>query len=305
VYKLIVVLCIVVLFSAPAVHSTGQTDSSAASGTGTQAIKTQSLVSDALSSMDNAFNAQESEFTPQDEYFLGRAVAAEILKAYPPYTGNPALTAYLEKICLALAVNSPRPLLFSGYHVEILDTSEICAFASPGGHIFVSRGLIAAAPSEDALAAVIAHELAHIQLRHVAAILANERTVQELTAAAERAVSIAARNLTEQEQLTLFQASLTASINTLFRDGYSREQEFQADRTALQILASAGYDPAALVEMLQIINQRQGTGNLSRTHPAPGVRIANLGNIPANARRGRETLSARQPRFNSALRDSR
>ena len=289
-------------FSVPA-FAAGQGEQGGGSS-GTDINTLRGDMAGAFTQMEQALSPSPAGMTLQDEYFLGRAVAAEILKAYPPYTGNPALTAYLEKICLALAVNSPRPLLFSGYHVEILDTSEICAFASPGGHIFVSRGLIAAAPSEDALAAVIAHELAHIQLRHVAAILANERTVQELTAAAERAVSITARNLTEQERITLFQASLTASINTLFRDGYSREQEFQADRTALQILASAGYDPAALIEMLQIINQRQGTGNLSRTHPAPGVRIANLGNIPANARRGRETLSARQPRFNSALRDS-
>jgi len=241
--------------------------------------------------------------TLEDEYYLGRAVAAEILRMYKPYTANPALTAYLNKICLAITVNSPRPSLYTGYHVEILDTDEICAFATTGGHIFISRGLIAITPSEDALAAVIAHEVAHIQLRHVAAILSNERTVQDLSAVAERAASISARHSAEAERAALFQASLTASINTLFRNGYSRDQEFEADRTARQLLINAGYDPAALGELLGILSQRLRSGNMNSTHPSPSARIATLGNVPGNVREGtgRETQSTRRPRFNRAL----
>jgi len=254
--------------------------------------------------MDQAFRSSPAEMTLEDEYFLGRAVAAEILKVYRPYTADPALKTYLNKICLSITVNSLRPSLFNGYHVEILDTDEICAFASPGGHIFISRGLIALTPSEDALAAVIAHELAHIQLRHVAAILAQERTVQDLSAAAERAATIASRHLTAQERAAIFQVSLTASINTLFRNGYSQNQEFEADRMARLLLISAGYDPAALGELLQILNQKHQPGNMNTTHPSPAMRITNLGNLPANVREGtgRETLPARGPRFNRTLR---
>jgi len=258
-------------------------------------------VSGALDQMDEAFTPSLIEMTLEDEYFLGRAVAAEILRTYGLYTRDPALTAYLTKIALAITINSPMPSLFAGYHVAILDTDEIAAFATPGGHIFISRGLINIAPSEDALAAVIAHEIAHIQLRHIPVILARERTVQELSEVAERAASMAARHLSEQERLSLLRTSLTASINTLFRDGFSREQEFQADRAARILLINAGYDPAALEEMLRIIGQRQAGGNMSHTHPTPAARVANLQSSPAGWSVGRETLLARQARFNAIM----
>ena len=257
-------------------------------------------ISGAFSQMEEALRPSPGDMTLEDEYYLGRAVAAEILKTYRPYTADPALTAYLNKICQAIVVNSSRPTLFSGYHVEILDTNEIAAFASPGGHIFFSRGLVALAPSEDALAAVIAHEIAHIQHRHVAGILANERVVQQLNAAADRAASVAARNLTAQEQqAVLFRESLSVSVNTLFRNGYSQEQEFEADRTARLLLISAGYDPAALVEFLGILGRNSQTGNMGRTHPTPTMRISMLGNSAGGT--GQSTISARRARFISAL----
>ena len=265
--------------------------------------------SDAFAQMDEAFKPSPADMTAEDEYYLGRAVAAQIIKTYKSYTANPALTSYLNKICQTITINSPKPTLFSGYHVEILDTNEICAFSSPGGHIFISRSLIDCASSEDALAAVIAHEVAHIQCRHVAAILANEHTVQELSAAANRAASIASRSLTAEERAVLFRQSLSVTVNTLFRDGYSREQEFEADRVALVLLKNAGYDPAALADFLKTLEKKSQTGNppgseagisfqyMNRTHPAPAERIAKLGNIPGGS--GHDTLSARKPRFDT------
>jgi predicted Zn-dependent protease len=258
-------------------------------------------VSGALNQMDEAVESSDDSMTPEDEYYLGRAVAAEILKVYKPYTDDPALTAYLNKICLALTINSSMPTLYAGYHVEVLDTDEICAFATPGGHIFLSRGFIACAPSEDALAAVIAHEAAHIQLRHAAAIIQNERTVQDLTASIDRAASIASRDLTPRERSVLFKESITVSVNTLFRDGYSREQEFEADKTAVSLLRSAAYDPAALRELLDILLVRLQSGNLSNTHPSPSLRITSLGNIRSGL--CRETLSARRARYEAVLKN--
>jgi len=277
-------------------------------GGGGAALDMESLRRDAagaLALMDEAFRPSPIEMTLEDEYFLGRAVAAEILKVFGAYTANPALTAYLNKICLAITINSPKPTLFSGYWVEILDSDGIYAFATSGGHIFISRGLIDIAPSEDALAAVIAHEVAHIQLRHMASIMAEEHTVQQLRAVSERAATIAARHLTEEERAALFQTSLTASIRTLFRDGYSREQEFEADQMARILLINAGYNPAALEEMLRILGQRHRPGNLSSTHPSPAMRIANLQRVPVPATLrghiGPETITARASRFNAIL----
>jgi predicted Zn-dependent protease len=230
-------------------------------------------------------------------------VAAEILKLYKPYRDDPTLTAYLNHICQALAINSSMPTLFAGYNVEILDTGEICAYATTGGHIFISRGLIACAPSEDGLAAVLAHEIAHIQLRHAAAILQNERLIQDLSAAADRAAFIAARDLTPQERSVLFRETVSSAINILFRDGYSRNQEFEADRLARLLLIAAGYDPAALGELLGILETRLQPGNMISTHPAPAARIASLGSLPENIRggTGQDTLPARRARFDSIV----
>ena len=252
-----------------------------------------------LSQMDGVFGAFSTEMTPEDEYYLGRAVAAEIIKEYKPFIASRKLTDYLNRICMAITINSSRPTLFSGYYVEILDTDEICAFASSGGHIFVSRGLIKSAASEDVLAAVIAHEVAHIQKRHITAILSSERTIQELSSVSDRATSIASRNLTEKERTVLFQESLSVYVNTLFRDGYSREQEFEADKMAQELLFDAGYDPAALKEILEVLEKNTQPGNMSKTHPTPAMRMARLESYKFAT--GRETRSVRRSRFNEAV----
>jgi predicted Zn-dependent protease len=69
----------------------------------------------------------QEEMTLEDDYYAGRAVAAEILKSYRVFTEDPELARYLNKICLAIVINSPRPVLFNGYHVQVLDSDEISA----------------------------------------------------------------------------------------------------------------------------------------------------------------------------------
>ena len=288
----------------------GQTDwrPGGSMGWGSGAFDFESLrrdAADAFAMMDAAFGPSPIEMTVEDEYFLGRAVAAEILNAFGVCTANPALTAYLNKICLAITINSPQPTLFSGYWVEILDTDGIYAFATTGGHIFISRGFINITPSEDVLAAVIAHEVAHIQLRHMASIMEREHTVQELRAVSERAAAIAGRHLTEQERTALLRTSMATSIDTLFRNGYSREQEFDADIKARILLANAGYNPAALEEILGILGQKHNLGNIGSTHPSPVDRIANLRRTPvpatSSAYADPATIAARASRFNAIL----
>jgi predicted Zn-dependent protease len=129
--------------------------------------------------MDKALSQNDAELSPVDEYFLGRAVGANLLSRYKIYARNAPLTDYLNSICFALAVNSSQPDLYAGYHVLILDSPEINAFATPGGHIFITRALIQAVESEDALAAVIAHEMAHIHLKHGIAAVNNIKLTRE------------------------------------------------------------------------------------------------------------------------------
>ncbi|MCL2805795.1 MAG: M48 family metalloprotease [Treponema sp.] len=227
---------------------------------------------DALSRMNNAIGASQEEFTMQDSYFLGRTVAAHILSQYKLYTEKPAVIEYLNLICASLAINSPVPNWYSGYHVMVLDIDVPCAFSTPGGHIFISRGLLDITVSEDMLAAIIAHEMSHIQLQHSIADIKNIRVSQGLTREQARI---------SQEVSTEKQHEFTQSINQIVQSllgrGFSQLQEFDADANAIAILASTGYSPKSLIDLLKILDRLTGPrfSSLNNSHPLPVQRIAN------------------------------
>jgi predicted Zn-dependent protease len=254
----------------------------------------------ALSEMDRAFEDPEEEFSPEDSYYLGRAVAAQILTVYTLYTRDSPLIFYLNMICHAIALNSPQPTAFKGYSVGVLNTGEINAFATPGGHIFLTRGLVECAGSEDALAAVIAHELAHIQLRHAETMIKDQRLVHDLSQTADRAAALVLRNLSPQERVVFFDRNIRDMVNTFFKNGFAQSQEFEADIMAVSLLHNAGYDPSALVTMLQVLETVQplNSGGFNTTHPSPAARLANLEKISLTGE-GRTTRAYRISRFTS------
>jgi len=260
-------------------------------GTGTQ-----NLVNDALSAMEKAFNDMDAEFTLEDEYYLGRAVAANILAVYKPYTRSPEMTQYLNRICQTLAIHSSQPVTFNGYHVIILDSPEFNAFASPGGHIFVTKGLVQAATSEDMLAAIIAHELAHIILKHSIEIINDMKLPAEMSAIADKAADFAGRNSSSAQRLMFFRNSVSKAMDTMLKNGYSQSQEFNADWEAMVLLAYAGYDSSALLDMLKVLQrvQRSQKGGFNTTHPSPAERIANVEKLRY---RVTDTRKYRAPRF--------
>jgi predicted Zn-dependent protease len=232
--------------------------------------------SDALSQMEGAFSKTNDDIAARDAYFLGRAVAATILTRYRLYTKKPAATRYLNQICAAITINSPMPDIYNGYHVAILDSPDMNAFATTGGHIFVCRGLMEALTNEDALAAVLAHEIAHIQLRHSIEIIKNMRLTLDLSNTADRAAGIAAREAGLSQRQLLFADSVRDMVSALIVSGYTREQEFAADTYALKLLAGAGYSPSSMVDVLTILQQRGRAGGFTGAHPQPAQRIGNI-----------------------------
>ena len=87
-----------------------------------------------VTGIDGIRKAAEDNITPEEAYYIGRTVAAIITKNYKIYD-SPDATRYLNKICSAITINSAMPYLYKGYYVAILDTDEINALATPGGHI--------------------------------------------------------------------------------------------------------------------------------------------------------------------------
>jgi predicted Zn-dependent protease len=96
-----------------------------------------------------------------EEYYIGRAVAARLM-ARNSLSQNQDATTYINEVGQAVAKKSSMPRTYRGYHFGILETSDANAYACPGGIILITRGLIKECQNEDELAAVLAHEVAHI-----------------------------------------------------------------------------------------------------------------------------------------------
>jgi predicted Zn-dependent protease len=238
--------------------------------------------SDALSVLNIASKSAEAvaksfeDITPEQEYYIGRAVGANILSSYPPYTEAKANT-YLNLLGQTLAAASDRPETFGGYHFLILDSGEINAFAAPGGLVFASRGLLACADSEDTVAAILAHEIGHVVKQHGLKAIKTSRFKDAGLAIGKAAVE--EYGSAELAQVTsAFSGTIDDITSTLVNSGYSREAEKEADLAAVQILKRTGYDPNALVRMLEVMKTRLKPGgpDFAKTHPDPQVRIAEI-----------------------------
>lgn len=240
------------------------------------------------------------DITPEQEYYIGRSVAATVLATYRPYD-RAALNQYLTVLGQTLAQYSDRPETFGGYHFLVLETDEVNAFAAPGGLILVSRGLIRCCRSEDALAAVLAHEIGHVQNQHGLRAIKKGRLTSALTImAVEAGKSLGGADLAEATRA--FEGSITDITSTLMNSGYSRSLENEADAAAVQILVRAGYDPHALIDMLTVMKTRLAgdSRGFGRTHPSPDDRIQHVSAL-IGPRSAVPPPPARQQRFGAAL----
>jgi len=240
------------------------------------------------------------DLTPEQEYYIGRAVAAQVFQTYPPLD-RPQANEYLNLLGQSLAIFSDRPETFGGYHFLLLDSDEINAFAAPGGLILVTRGMVRCCQSEDELAAVLAHEIAHVEKKHGLSAIKQGRLTEAFTiVAAESAKQMGGEELAALTRE--FEGSVSDVVMTLTTSGYSRKQERSADAAAVEILRRAGYPETAMVTMLERMNQRlanAGGLGFAKTHPsanerADAVRTIVGGAVPASD-------PVRQQRFSAAM----
>ena len=188
-----------------------------------------------------------------EEIRKGQQAAAEIHKAYNPYDDLPTLQKYVNEIGQKLARNSHRPEL--DYHFTVVDSPQVNAFALPGGHIYITRGILAYLNSEAELAAVLAHEIGHVTARH------NVRQYSAATAANTAAtiggllVGIFVPQLGGQAiQGVQSLLGITGSVLVL---GYGRGHELEADRLGAEYLARSGYDPQAMIKVIGVLKNQE------------------------------------------------
>jgi len=260
----------------------------------------ESVVSMTMRHGENVSQAAH-EFTPEEEFAIGRAVGARIVSKYGALQDQ-AANNYVNQLGQALAMRAGHSTP-NGYHFLLLSSPEVNAFAAPGGLIFVTTGMVGLVSGESQLAAVLAHEIGHVQNRDAVASIKTSRTTKAATALGADAAGSYTPSVPVpggSEVLHLFSGAVDDVINTLVVSGYSRGQEYAADAAATGILRSAGYDPGALAAVLQAMSQRvpAGSAGFGSTHPPAQDRLAKLGG--SGAATAKDT-SVQAERFRAAL----
>ncbi len=238
------------------------------------------------------------DLTPEEEYYIGRSVAAQVFGSYRPLA-NRSVNQYLNEVGGYLSKFSARPETFAGYHFELIDSPEINAFAAPGGFILVTSGLYRMVGSEDELAAVLAHEIAHVTLQHGLSAIRASNLTKAFTLIGQSALQRSSQGRNLIALTDAFDASINDIVNRMVVSGYSRDQELNADQAAVQILRASGYDPSGLASMLQKLERNSGRSDTGfyKTHPPASERLAAIRGEVADASAGGEGASLRDKRF--------
>jgi predicted Zn-dependent protease len=221
------------------------------------------------------------DLSPANERRLGESIMREVVRD-PTFLPDPDTTDYLNNLGYRLvAASSARHMDFTFFAVR---DPMLNAFALPGGYIGVHSGLVLAAQTESELAAVIGHEIGHVEQRHIARMLAKQRESTALALGALLLALLAARsNSSSAGELT--QAAILGGQAAAIQQqlNFSREAEREADRVGFQILTGAGFDVSAMATFFG--RMQQGTRIYEsaapaylRTHPLTTERIGDIQN---------------------------
>lgn len=215
-----------------------------------------------------ALSACSGSIGPEEEAEIGSAYAAELLKQVR-LVEDPAAQAELTRIGEALAARADST--GRRYTFYLVDSPEVNAFAVPGGHIFVNRGLIRSADELAELAGVLGHEIAHVTERHGLEQVEKQQRANILVTAVYW--------LLDRQPGALEQAAIQGGGAALFAK-YGRDAEREADGHAVRTLATAGYDPEGVATFFEELlrEQRRNPGRIDQwfaSHPTSQERVQN------------------------------
>ncbi len=204
---------------------------------------------------------QLSNVSDKQEVQIGRQINQQLQKGQGGvrFYQNSAVNEYVKRVGQRLATTSQRSDV--PYTFQVVRDSRVNAFATTGGYVYVTTGLLAAADNEAQLASVVAHEIGHIESRHLIEQMRQTAIARGLTTAAGLNQNVAANIGLE---LALFRPN-------------SREDEFEADQIGLRLLRQSGYAESAAPEfMKKLLKQGSSTPAFLSTHPAVPDRIEEL-----------------------------
>lgn len=231
-----------------------------------------------------------TDLTEAQEIEMGEGVASNLLGA-APLLKNPVVQQYVNQVGLWLALQTERPDL--PWHFAVMDDSNINAFATPGGNIFITRGLLQRMQNEAELAGVLAHEISHVLKKHHLEAVKKSARTSLLTDIATTAVDRQGKNPAL--------AKLAGAGTELYARGLDKDDEFEADRMGVVIAARAGYDPYGLPTVLQILEsvspENSDFALMFKTHPTPTDRLNRLESLMGSKFDGQQAKPDLAPRF--------
>lgn len=207
---------------------------------------------------------------------LGRSVMMQLRNA-GGVNDDPLLTEYVQSLGAQLASRASDGQ--ESFHFFVVNSDEINSFALPGGYIGVNSGLIEATENESELAAVLAHEISHVTQRHIArAMYDNQRTsIMSMATMLAALLLGAATHSSSNAMAGVMTASQAAAAQRQIN--FTRANEQEADRVGMQVLSESGFDPNAMADFFEKLNQRYGAAERSvpqmlQDHPVTSERIA-------------------------------
>jgi len=200
---------------------------------------------------------QLSHLSDRQEVELGKQMNKQLASKVHFYH-NPEINSYIQKIGKRLAAHSTRPNI--PYVFQIVDDNAINAFATTGGFIYLNKGLLKAADNEAQVAAVMGHEMGHIEAKHLLQQMRHQAFQQGL---------LAASGLNRSQAINMgLNLSLTLPL--------SRKDEYEADKRGLQNITRSGYSQTAMVSFMQKLLSKGASPAFLSTHPGTGDRIKAL-----------------------------
>lgn len=212
--------------------------------------------------------------TPDQEIALGLESAPQMAHEFGGLDPDPQLRAIVKQVgdgIVQRSIAAKSPYQFE-FHL-LADANTVNAFALPGGQIFITRALFDRLQNEGQLAGVLGHEIGHVVARHSAEHLAKS----QLTGALVGAAGVAGSDPNDPYQGQRV-AQLAAFVGQVVNMKYGRADELESDSLGVRLMAEAGYDPRALLEVMRILEEASGGGarqpEFFSTHPNPGNRQA-------------------------------
>lgn len=214
---------------------------------------------------------QYVSLTPEQEIALGLQAVPEMLQEYGGTESDAARSALVQKVGdRILATDTARSTDWQFQFRLLSDDQTVNAFALPGGQMFITDALLKKLQTEGQLAGVLAHEMVHVLARHGSQQIAKSQLTEGLIGA----VAVAASNPNDPNGASA--AQVAQVVGQLVNLKYGRDDELQSDALGVRLMSEAGYDPRAMIQVQEILQQLSQEGRppeFLSTHPDPGNRI--------------------------------